>query len=337
MSAPAAIPGAFTNPATDKTPFGKSGPTRPLAEIQKEFVKVLLSMSQSTAAPDVFRRFAGWVAYTVAADTAGMPCEPEDDGEAAKLAEWRKALCERRDGYARALEGLCGDWRDRSCRLMEIMGEGLEAAQGDFLSTVLERGLEGTNRWNGQFFTPSTVGLMMGRIIAPKPKTGWVETISDPCCGCGSLPISGVAGYLERGGRKDDVLVDVSDIDEGSVCACFVQCSAMGIACRAQAMDTLRLEPHGPMMVNPFYVLYGIQSRMKMQRAVEKIDEELRKAPKKPAEAPYAASGGGGATTLPPEAATGLQGASAGRNGPSPQPEGQILKKKAVPVQGTLF
>jgi hypothetical protein len=90
-----------------------------------------------------------------------------------------------------------------------------------------------------------------------------------------------------------------------------------------------------------------------MQRAVEAMDELLRGGnPKesaddvaeriplpgrRPARGPTRASGGRGATTIPQDAAEGVHVASAGRNGPSWKPDGKILKKKAVPVQGTLF
>jgi hypothetical protein len=175
---------------------------------------------------------------------------------------------------------------------------------------VLERGLEGTNKWNGQFFTPSNVGHMMGRMVFIEPKPGWIETVNDPCCGCGCLPIAGVVGFLEAGGNIQDITVDMADIDEGSVCAAFIQCTGLGISARAQCMDSLSLEPRGPVLINPSFVLYRTAERMKMQQAVVTLDAVLRrgnpkesvdevadriplpgKAPGAPAEAQEAAGG----------------------------------------------
>jgi hypothetical protein len=106
------------------------------------------------------------------------------------------------------------------------------------------------------------------------------------------------------------------------------------------------------MMVNPFYVMYGIPGRMKMQRAVETMDAVLKAAPQKRAESAQDAPEGGKGTGGAPEAgnATGsdLDG-KAGQNGgvgtaaatPPPQSEAEWRTrgqsgKAAAPVQGVL-
>lgn len=275
-----------------KAPFGVTPgepPPRAVDVVVKEFVRVLLELSAHQGASDVFRRWSCFWAYSIALDVAAMPV-PVDGALKERQEAWCKELRERRDGNARWLESLHKDWRDLSCKLLLLLGEGLEARQGDFLSPVLERGLEGTNRWNGQFFTPPTVGEMMGRMLFSRVKPGWIETVCDPCCGCGSLPIAGALAYLEAGGCREDICVEAGDIDEGSVCACFLQCTALNIPARAQCMDALKMEPRGPMMVNPSYVIYETGRRLEMQKVVERMDEVLKagrkEAPSAPAEAP---------------------------------------------------
>ncbi len=302
-AAPAAIPAGFSQPTLHGAPFGRQPDTRPLDVVQKDFVKKLLDLADNQNAAETFRRWASWWAYRVTLDVAAMPCD-EDAKETQKA--WVEELRKKVVTNQTWLAGLGPDWSKKSGDLMLLMGEGLEAAQGDFLSPVLERGLDGTNKWNGQFFTPSNVGNMMGRMLfIGKPRPGWVETVSDPCCGCGCLPIAGVRGYLDAGGELADVSVDIGDIDEGSVCAAFIQCTGLGIAARAQCMDSLAMEARGPALINPQFVLYGTARRLQAQMALETMEEVLRgekpkesvdevadripvpgKAPAAPAEAP---------------------------------------------------
>ncbi len=300
MTAATAIPASSR---TQGRPFGVTPgmeAPRPVEVVRKEFVKVLMDLSAYQSASEVFRRWACWWAYAIALDVAAAPV-PVEGAMKERQAAWCKELQERKEGNGRWLESLNKNWQELSCQLMMLLGEGLEAQQGDFLSPVLERGLEGTNKWNGQFFTPSPVGNMMGRILfghAGRP--GWIETVCDPCCGCGSLPIAGVMAFLENGGAMEDICVEAGDIDEGSVCACFVQCSALNIPTRAQCFDALRMEPRGPMMVNPSYVLYETGRRLEMQRVVERMDEVLRNAPEKAQERPAEAEEAQEATTTFP-------------------------------------
>lgn len=301
MTSPATIPAAYGQTATPGVPFGRTPDTRAVEVVRKEFVKVLLDLAAHQGAADVFRRWACWWAYAIAFDVAATPVDVE--GELAERQKaWCKELQERRDGNAKWLETLNKDWLTLSCKMLKLMAEGLEAEQGDFLSHVLERGLEGTNKWNGQFFTPSNVGLMMGRMLFNRNiKHGWIETFCDPCCGCGCLPIAGAKAFLNDGGHLEDICVDVADIDEGAVCTCFVQCTALNIATRAQCMDTLRMEPHGPMMVSPAYIFFETGRRLRAQKLIEQMGELLRTAPKKAAGVPAEATETAEATATPPE------------------------------------
>lgn len=362
---PDAIPGAFQVPATDRAVFGSSGPHRPLAVVQKAFLKELEGLSRYNSPADVLRNWASWWAYMIAADVANTPASDEDKLDAAQkahLTQWRKELAECRDNMKSVLESYGPGWQERSADMMEILGEGLEAANGDFLSTVLEAGLGGTLKGAGQFFTPPPVCRMMGKMVMGtmadvKKRFGWVEEICEPCCGAGAIPIAAVGEFLDAGGRREDVCVEVGDIDAGALCMCYIQMVALMIPGRAQVKDALRNEARGPMMLTPAYVLFQTGRRLAMQRAVEAMDEVLRGGnPKasadevtdriplpgrRPARGPTRASGGGGATTPPQVAEEGLHGAPAGRNGATGVTEGEetgaSVERKAVPVQGTLF
>jgi hypothetical protein len=297
MTAPAAIPEAYTIPPSHGTPFGRQSDTRHLDVVQKDFVKKLLELADNQNAAETFRRWACWWAYRVTLDVAAMPCE-ESAREMQKA--WVEELRKKLETNQTWLHGLGEDWSKKSGDLMLLMGEGLEAAQGDFLSPVLERGLEGTNKWNGQFFTPSNVGHMIGRMVFIEPKPGWIETVSDPCCGCGCLPIAGVVGFLEAGGDIQDITVDMADIDEGSVCAAFIQCTGLGISARAQCMDSIAMEPRGSALINPQFVLYRTAERMKKQQVVTTMDNVLKAGRKRAQEAPSEAEEPQEATTPSP-------------------------------------
>lgn len=338
---PDSIPGAFQLPATDNAVFGKSGPHRPLAVVQNAFIKELEGLARYNNPADVLRNWASWWAYMIAADVANTPSAGEDKLDPEQkdhLAAWRKDLAERRDNMKSVLESYGNGWRTRSANLMELMGEGLEAANGEFLSSILESGLGGTLKGNGQFFTPPSVCRMMGRMLLSKPRRGWIELVSDPCCGTGSIPIASVGAFLDAGGRREDICCEVGDIDAGALCMCYLQMVALMIPGRAQTIDTLRMEPHGPVMLTPAYVLFQIGRRLQMQETVTAMDALFRsmreKAPRSAqgaSEATGGTDGGGEAENAPGSDFEAPTGHTAGAEASEPPPLHEVA---AVAIPG---
>lgn len=273
-----------------KTPFGitKGSPTpRHPQVIGKEFVKHMEGLAHNSRVSETMRNWATACAYSVALDVACSVTAPEDeDGK-----KWCEELKGRRDAYHRVMDSVNKDWRKWSGKLLELMAEGLEAVQGDFLSEVFERGVEATNRHNGQFLTPASVSRFMGHIIFGENATpGLIVEMEEPCCGTGVLVAEGVRGFLESGGRKEDIVVRAGDIDEGACCTCYLQLTALSIPAIVQAADALAMQARGPAMVTPAYILFDVHRRLRMQNVLKTMetvfrDPRLKRAQEAPAEA----------------------------------------------------
>ena len=271
---------------------------RSIVEIQKDFMDALKALAGYESAATVYRTWATAMAYTTAAAVAHDMVEM---GLADK--EYFGQVEKQRAFYVRQMESVNKDWLAPKEKMMEALGEGLEAAQGDFLSHVMERCAEATNQHNGQFLTPANVASMMGRVLfGPKSsKPSWqLERLNDPCCGGGVLLVEGVRSALEAGRSRSEIYVEAGDIDEGAVATCYLQLSALMIPAKCLVADALRMETrmvlYTPAFVANEAVMASIMEtgkpnwtlatwhRIEMERKLGLMDEILRGSPEKPAE-----------------------------------------------------
>jgi len=88
-------------------------------------------------------------------------------------------------------------------KLIEIFSQprarmGLKDVEPDFLGRayeyLLRKFAEGQGQSAGEFYTPKEVGLLMARLLEPKPG----QEIYDPCCGSGGLLIKCELRLMER-------------------------------------------------------------------------------------------------------------------------------------------
>lgn len=81
---------------------------------------------------------------------------------------------------------------------------GLEDVEPDMLGRayeyLLRKFAEGQGQSGGERFTPTEVGIVMARILDPKPG----NTVYDPCCGSGGLLIKCHLRLLETKGKKEN-------------------------------------------------------------------------------------------------------------------------------------
>ena len=81
---------------------------------------------------------------------------------------------------------------------------GLDDVEPDILGRAYEYLLrmfaEGQGKSGGEQFTPTQVGIVMARILDPKPG----NTVCDPCCGSGGLLIKCHLRLLETNGKKSN-------------------------------------------------------------------------------------------------------------------------------------
>lgn len=131
---------------------------------------------------------------------------------------------------------------DHFAKALAITVDALEDLRTDVLGHVLEA-LNATNKNFGQFFTPVCVSRMMSNIALAdiKPVRGRVITVNDPACGAGVLLIEGANAFIANGGRKEDLMLYASDIDETAANIVFIQLSLLGFAARVTRLDALSM------------------------------------------------------------------------------------------------
>lgn len=124
--------------------------------------------------------------------------------------------------------------------LAEVVNSLEQNQDQDYLGALYME-LELSNHWQGQFFTPYCVCRFMGEIAALNPveeieRKGFI-TISDPCCGAGTLLIAGVNTIRDKIANSESnlnwqnhILVVAQDIDMVVGLMCYIQISLLGCA-----------------------------------------------------------------------------------------------------------
>lgn len=109
----------------------------------------------------------------------------------------------------------------------------LSVSPCDYLGELFQK-IGANNRNLGQFYTPSHISTLMSEMTIGDVDFETIEkpyTISDPCCGSGSLLI-GAVNTLKRKGVNYayDTMMYATDIDKIACYMCYLQLNALGAA-----------------------------------------------------------------------------------------------------------
>ena len=132
--------------------------------------------------------------------------------------------------------------------LLAITTEALEQSFQDFLGEVFMLAGFG-NAKNGQFFTPYHVSRLMAEInldfnqIKQQIEEQGYFTLSDPCCGAGSMFIAAAETLLQKGLNPQKVMLFQGiDIDIKCCQMAYIQTSLLGLSGAILHGNTLTLE-----------------------------------------------------------------------------------------------
>jgi len=191
---------------------------------QGEFIKGIRQLAQSRSVHEVFEEF-----NRVAALSIALPFH----------ADVREALAAVHQRIDRST-------LEKYDQLFTVVVEALEEDPRDFLGEVFGE-LELANKYQGQFFTPDAVSVMVTRmqlhgIKETVDRQGWV-TISEPACGAGSMVIAARQVFIDEGlnpGRA--ALFTLTDVSELCFHMAYIQVSLLGLAAEVIHGNTLSMQ-----------------------------------------------------------------------------------------------
>lgn len=138
--------------------------------------------------------------------------------------------------------------------VLALEEEGLHDVLGE-----LYMGLQLSNHWKGQFFTPFHVCEMMAKINCGAPtelikQKGYVSII-DSCCGSGAMLIGGAKHFKDEGiDFQREVLYFAQDLDPVCARMCYIQMSLYGLCGIVKVGDSL-LSQYSEIYYTPMYYL----------------------------------------------------------------------------------
>jgi len=153
--------------------------------------------------------------------------------------------------------------------LLAITVEALEHGRDDFLGHVY-MSQEMAIAEAGQFFTPSCVADMMGKMTFAgmkevAEKNGYV-TVNDPACGGGVQLIGAYKAAIEQGMNPSTQLcVYAEDIDTTCVYMTYVQLSLLGLPALVSHRNTISMETWAQWRT-PLWWLHGFEYRERRRR-----------------------------------------------------------------------
>lgn len=225
---------------------------------QKEFVKVLESVTNRYHVMDVFSDFCAMAACSLDKAFTHFPKEVEE--------RYMATVCKYTHEEAQ-----------KFAILLSMVVEALEERRESFLGPVLEA-IGAANVRNGQFLTPVSVANLCARTctdgIAKGHKDGELLTISDPACGAGVLLISQGEALLAAGIHQRDIFLVGRDIDGRACDITFIELTLLGYAARIEHANALTLERLSRPRWTVGYYLNGTQWRENGGRNEEGVHED---------------------------------------------------------------
>lgn len=207
----------------------------------KAFIKAIQAASGRQRASEVLADFAHMAACEIRAPLA-------ISGKSEIVADWKRTRANYTDEeYAFLVEA------------SQILIASLETRREEFLGACMEE-LGATNTHNGQFLTPVSISLLLGRILLDNPQDEVIK-LHDPCCGAGVLLIEGAEVAIKRGWKQHNLCIVASDIDSRACDMCYTQLALLGYAGVVRRMDALLQEQYGQPMYTPGWYLHGFPMR----------------------------------------------------------------------------
>lgn len=154
----------------------------------------------------------------------------------------------------------------------------------DFLGKMY-MGLELSNHWRGQFFTPYNICRMMAEMMisqekaqAEVQKQGYIA-VNDPACGAGATLIAAANSFRRCGvNYQSQVMFVANDIDRIVAQMCYIQLSLLGCPGYVAVANTLSnpvvgdvLEPHEKEGQEFWYTPFFFGAVWQQRRAMEKL------------------------------------------------------------------
>lgn len=176
---------------------------------------------------------------------------------------------EREDRYLTMIKPYNKEELELMAELMALLTEALEyCVKNDHFEDILGQlfhELELHNKYKGQFFTPSSVCDMMGKMVMIPEKIqkdiqekGYIA-IHEPACGGGAMIFGAVNGIREIGlNHSKELFVHAIDVDLKCVHMAYVQLSLYGIPAIVIHGNTLSMEEWSR-WYTPVYFIDGWQ------------------------------------------------------------------------------
>jgi type I restriction-modification system DNA methylase subunit len=192
-----------------------SGPYR------KEIVRCLETIARRSG-QSLSRVFGDWV--HLAAITLSNAWETNDTTREARETRYRD-VARRYDRPA----------IDDFAKAVGMLTLAFAAKPADILGEIFH-GLNISNQWNGQFFSPYSLSrLTVGMILEPASiaelltRRKWIS-VNDPAVGAGGMLVAAFVHCTEHGVPPDRLVLYGTDVDERCVHMAFVQLSLCGAA-----------------------------------------------------------------------------------------------------------
>jgi len=231
----------------------------PVADHQKELVKLLLSLSGRHSHWQVFSDFCEMIAIAFSNAVDIPQREP------------------REERYMQIIKGYKKDELETFARGMAHLTLAMEAETRDVLGRTYHD-LELHNKWAGQYFTPYDVSRMMAQMTigdgddlkARIEERGFV-TAQEPAVGSGAMVIALAHEMREAGiNYQQHLHVTAVDIDPKCVHMAYVQFSLLHIPAVIIHGDTLALKEYHHWFT-PAHILDGWQWRLRNKADTETI------------------------------------------------------------------
>ena len=145
-------------------------------------------------------------------------------------------------------------------KALQVLGELHEKETKDWLGQ-LTGFVSLTENKTGQVFTPDYVARLMSELNNTRSSVS--ETVSDPCCGTGSLLLGHINRVRERNNREK-INIHACDLDRTALLCTFIQCGLHGVNGVFEVGNSMLNEVYETFYSTPFILSWYINSSHKL-------------------------------------------------------------------------
>jgi len=160
--------------------------------------------------------------------------------------------------------------------LMGLARLALARTQQDFLGTIYEGSGFSSQKWGGQYWTPTHLVQLMARVtLGEGNRDQEVITVMDPCCGSGRM-LLGAAELLDDEGvdLSERLWVEGTDLDAVCHQMTFLQLAFAGVPGVVRHANSISLETFDWAITPPGVVLWSRSEYLRDRLGGEKEGEE---------------------------------------------------------------